>query len=99
MIMREPDNWSIFQKKVTYLLNKCQATHGRMKKKIIALQIYDYIMLNLNFLINHQLFAKTVLGKLNEFYRSRDFTTKECLKYRSAIISTIDSPLRHHLIF
>ena len=53
---------------VKNLLTKLELTFGRLQKEIVATEIFDYLLLHINFVYTHKKFEVTVRQKLKEMY-------------------------------
>ena len=48
------------------MLNRCELTHGCENKKVIVMEMFDYLLKNMFFVRKNPTFEKTVRGKLIE---------------------------------
>ena len=53
---------------VKNLLTKLELTFGRPQKEIVATEIFDYLLLHINFVYTNKKFEVTVRQKLKEMY-------------------------------
>lgn len=53
---------------VKNLLTKLDLTFGRLQKEIVATEIFDYLLLHINFVYTNKKFEVTVRQKLKEMY-------------------------------
>lgn len=72
-----------FVSTVLRLIGENELARGKMNKKLITLQLFDYIVENAWFLSKYQEVATKILSKLDIFYNEDNYSYEEYEKYYS----------------
>lgn len=76
-----------FIREIKRHLSISENTRGTRQKKLVAIELYNYILSHTSILVSMKRFVVTILKKLDEFYCGGHFTWAEYKRYYLPIVN------------